>query len=162
MSAKHTEAFIEQALVKAFSRGTRTITSIADDLNVNHHTLRYWMSKKSVVKNAAKAAQEKRPQDWTASEQLVALQETHGLADEALQAWCRERGIFVHHLESWKAAFCEPAKAPVASAREARVLKDENAALKRELVRKEKALAEAAALLVLQKKFRALWEDQEQ
>jgi hypothetical protein len=29
------------------------------------------------------------------------------------------------------------------------------------LVRKEKALAEAAALLVLQKKFRALWEDQE-
>ena len=42
------------------------------------------------------------------------------------------------------------------------ILKEENAALKRELVRKEKALAEAAALLVLQKKFRALWEDQEQ
>jgi hypothetical protein len=38
-------------------------------------------------------------------------------------------------------------------------LKDENVQLKRELVRKEKALAEAAALRVLQKKFRALWED---
>ena len=162
MTAKHTEAFIEQALVKAFSRGTRTITAVADELNVNHHTLRYWMSKKSVVKNAVKTAQEKRPQDWTAGEQLEALHETHGLADEALQAWCRERGIFAHHLESWKAAFCETGKAPAASAREARVLKDENAALKRELVRKERALAEAAALLVLQKKFRALWEDQEQ
>jgi transposase-like protein len=162
MTAKHTEAFIEQALVKAFSRGTRTITAVAAELNVNHHTLRYWMSKKSIIKSVAKAAQEKRPQDWTASEQLAALQETHALSDEALQAWCRERGIFAHHLDSWKAAFCEPAKAPAAGAREARALKDENAALKRELVRKEKALAEAAALLVLQKKFRALWEDQEQ
>ena len=40
-----------------------------------------------------------------------------------------------------------------------RVLKDENDQLKLELVRKEKALAEAAALHILQKKFRALWED---
>src|SRR5699024_7366764 len=110
MTAKHTEAFIEQALVKAFSRGARTITAVADDLNVNHHTLRYWMSKKSVTKSIAKAAQEKRPQDWTASEQLAALQETHALSDEALQAWCRERGIFAHHLDSWKAAFCAPEK----------------------------------------------------
>lgn len=162
MTVRHTEAFIEQALVKVFSRGDRTITSVADDLNVNHHTLRYWMSKKSVAKGISKAAQEKRPQDWTASEQLAALQETHGLPGEALQAWCRERGIFAHHLTSWKAAFCEETKASAGGAREARALKDENTALKRELVRKEKALAEAAALLVLQKKFRALWEDQEQ
>ena len=162
MTVRHSEAFIEQALVKVFSRGERSITSVAEDLNVNHHTLRYWMSKKSAPKNAAKTVQEKRPQDWTASEQLTALQETHGLSDEALQAWCREHGIFVHHLESWKAAFCTEPKSPTSGAREARTLKDENAALKRELARKEKALAEAAALLVLQKKFRVLWEDPEQ
>jgi hypothetical protein len=40
-----------------------------------------------------------------------------------------------------------------------RSLKDENDQLKRDLVRKEKALAEAATLLILQKKVRALWED---
>ena len=162
MTAKHSEAFIEQALVKVFSRGDRPIKSIAQDLNVNYHTLKYWMKNKSVIKQSVSATKEKRPQDWTASEQLAALQETHGLSGEALQAWCRERGIFAHHLTSWKAAFCEETKAPAGDAREARALKDENAALKRELVRKEKALAEAAALLVLQKKFRALWEDQEQ
>lgn len=161
MTARHSEAFIEQALVKVFSRGDRTVMSVADDLNVNHHTLRYWMSKKSITKSSAKTAREKRPQDWTASEQLAALQETHGLSGESLQAWCREHGIFAHHLDSWKAAFCAETKAPAAGAREARDLKDENAKLKRELVRKEKALAEAAALLILQKKFRALWEDQE-
>ena len=39
-------------------------------------------------------------------------------------------------------------------------VQDERAPVGRELVRKEKALAEAAALLILQKKFRALWEDE--
>ena len=33
-------------------------------------------------------------------------------------------------------------------------------ALEKELQRKERALAEAAALLILQKKFRAFWEDE--
>ena len=32
----------------------------------------------------------------------------------------------------------------------------------RELTRKEKALAEAAALLVLQKKYQALWEEKDE
>jgi hypothetical protein len=41
-------------------------------------------------------------------------------------------------------------------------LSKENAQLKKELQRKEKALAEAAALLVLQKKFQALWADGEE
>lgn len=160
MTTKHSEAFIEQAMVKVFSRGGRTIKSVAEDLNINHHTLRYWMKNKAVTKNGAPVAREKRPQDWTAEEQLLALQETHALSGEALQAWCRERGIFAHHLTSWKAVFCAASKEPASGVREVRTLKDENVKLKRELVRKDKALAEAAALLILQKKFRALWEDE--
>ena len=161
MTAKHSEAFIEQALVKVFSRGGRTIKSVAEDLNVSYHILKYWMKRKSVVKGSVSATKEKRPQDWTAEEQLVALQETHGLSGEALQAWCRERGLFAHHLASWNAAFCAEAKETAPGTREVRTLKVENVKLKRELVRKEKALAEAAALLILQKKFRALWEDED-
>ena len=88
---------------------------------------------------------------------MVALHETHGLSGEALHAWCRENGLFAHHLTSWKAAFCADGKV-ASGTHEIRVLKDENDPLKRELTRKERALAEAAALLILQKKFRALWE----
>jgi hypothetical protein len=44
--------------------------------------------------------------------------------------------------------------------RELRDLKDKNAILKRDVLRKDKALAEAAALLVLQKKFRELWDEE--
>ncbi|RFC30946.1 MAG: Transposase [Candidatus Nitrotoga sp. MKT] len=104
------------------------------------------------------AAKERRPQDWTTEQQLVALQ-THSLTDEALHTWCRENGLFTHHLSSWKTAFCEDTKV-ASGTREIRVLNDENEQLKRELIRKERALVEAAALLILQKKFRALWEDE--
>ena len=160
MTTKYPEAFIEQALVKAFSRGERSIRSVADELNVNHDTLRYWMKHKSAKRDAS-ATKERRPQDWTADEQLVALHETHGLAEEALAAWCREHGIFAHHLTSWREAFCATGKDAAPGAREVKVLKDEIVTLKRDAVRKDKALAEAAALLILQKKFRALWEDED-
>ena len=162
MTAKHSEAFIEQALVKVFSRGNRSVKSVAEDLNVGYYTLKYWMKRKSVTKSGVPATREKRPQDWTAAEQLVALQETHGLSAEALQAWCRERGLFAHHLTSWKTVFCAEGKEPASGVREIRALKDEIVNLKRDVVRKDKALAEAAALLILQKKFRALWEDEAQ
>ena len=83
------------------------------------------------------------PMDWRPEERLAALQQSYGLLGEDLNAWCRERGVFAHQLEQWKANFCS-------------TLKVENQSLERELLRKDKALAEAAALLVLQKKFRAL------
>lgn len=162
MTQKYPEAFIEQALVKVYSRGDRTIQSVANDLNVNHHTLKYWMKNTSVIKGRVSVTKEKRPQDWTAAEQLLALHETHNLSGEALQAWCREKGLFAHHLTSWNTAFCAAGKEPASGVREVRTLKDENGKLKRELVRKDRALAEAAALLILQKKFRALWEDEAQ
>jgi len=161
MAEKYSKSFIEQALVKALSRGERTIMSVAEELNVNHHTLRYWMKNKTVIERSVSATKEKRPQDWTAKEQLVALHETHCLAGDALQAWCRERGVFAHHLTSWKAAFCATGKEAAPGPREVRTLKDEIVKLKRDAVRKDRALAEAAALLILQKKFRALWEEED-
>jgi DNA-binding transcriptional MerR regulator len=162
VSGYYPKAFIEQALVKVFSRGERSVNSVAEELNVNHHTLKYWMKKKiKVVSGVQDTSKERRPQDWTADEQLAALQETHGLDADAVQAWCRERGIFPHHLASWKAAFCAAPKESAEGGRELRELKEEIAALKREAVRKDKALAEAAALLMLQKKYRALWEDED-
>ena len=159
MGSRYSEAFIEQALIKVYSRGDRTIKSVAEELNVNCHTVKNWMQIKSAKIGKPLSAKEKRPRDWNTEAQLVALHETHGLEGEALHAWCRANGLFAHHLTSWKTAFCADGKAaPVAL--ENSTLKAENNQLKRELVRKDKALAEAAALLILQKKFRALWEDE--
>jgi transposase-like protein len=146
-------------MVKVYSRGDRTVKSVAEELNVNCHTIKNWMKRTSVNQISGSTTKEKRPQDWSAAEQLTALQESHSLSGESLNAWCRERGLFAHHLNGWKTAFCTEGKA-TPDTRELRGLKDENEQLKRELLRKDKALSEAADLLILQKKFRALGEDE--
>jgi transposase len=161
MRKQYSDAFIEQALIKVYSRGdNRTIRDVAEEMNVSYVTLKNWVKRKSLDDVSASAAKEKRPEDWKRDEQLDALLETHGLSDEALHAWCRAHGIFSHHLDSWRTGFVtQEVATPVAEGRVLKALKNENEELKADLLRKEKALAEAAALLVLQKKFRALWDN---
>ena len=153
----YSDEFKEQALAKVYNRGKRTIQDIADESNLSIHTLKNWM-KSSTPTDTPKPNPAKRPQDWRPDERLLALQESHGLTGEALNAWCRQRGVFAHQLAQWKSDFCN-----VASSRSdgddrqtLRRLKAENQRLERELNRKDKALAEAAALLILQKKVQAL------
>jgi len=79
-----------------------------------------------VEKLEALPIKEKRPKDWTAEAQWVALHETHGLEGEALHVWCRENGLFAHHLTSWRTVFCADGKATPCT-REVRVLKEDEA-----------------------------------
>ena len=93
---------------------------------------------------------------------MLALNQTYAMSETQLHAWCREKGLFAHQLKAWGEAFCS-ATAPESreSKTALRELQVKHDGLQRELRRKERALAEAAALLVLQKKFQALWEDEE-
>ena len=156
---KYSEEFIEQALVKVHTRGDRTLREVAEELGVNFYTIQRWLKVRKIVRTDV-AGREKRPDEWQREERLTALLETHGLNEEQLGAWCRERGLFPHHLEEWRTAFCAGDSAP-AKAPSDKALSKEIAKLKKELNRKDKALAETAALLVLQKKFQALWADEE-
>jgi transposase-like protein len=156
---KYVDGFKERALTKVFARsGDQTIRSIAADLGMNMGTLRGWM-KVAVRDQKHPPAKAIHATDWTPMQRLLALQESHGLGEEALNAWCRERGIFAHDLTRWRTDFCESAGAAGRreDSEELRQLRLTNMQLQRDLNRKEKALAEAAALLVLQKKYRALW-----
>jgi transposase-like protein len=159
---QYSDDFQEQALRKVFARQHRTIASVAAELNLSTGTLKNWM-KETKRKNIS-AQPAKRPQDWTASERLFALQESHALEGEALHAWCRSRGVFAHNLTQWQQDFCgNDSKAAAKKESDAlRVLQRENTVLQRQLLRKDKALAEAAALLILQKKFQALLAGEEE
>ena len=100
---------------------------------------------------------DKRPQSWTREERLEALLSTHGLSGEELGSWCRQHGIHTHHLPQWRRELVGGAGAEVAGAGETRTLRRENRALKKELRRKDRALAETTALLVLKKKASSIW-----
>lgn len=157
---RYTEAFREQSLEKVYSRGSRSVKAVAEELNVNPWTLKNWMKANKQTSLSKEGLSTKRPQDWSLAERLEMLLESHGLEEEALNAFCRERGIFRHHLVQWREAFETGVSSGLQANRsEMRELKEANKGLKSELNRKEKALAEAAALLVLQKKYQALWEE---
>ena len=69
----------------------------------------------------------------------------------------------VSSLDSWKKSFIQGGT-PSSSKVEKKQVHQQKQIIKtlqRELHRKEKALAEVAALLILEKKFQALWEDPE-
>lgn len=153
----YSQDFKEQALRKVYQRDGRTIEMVADELNMATTTLKGWMqaAKREQKKMADNTA--RRPEDWPMEARLQALQESHTLSEVELSAWCRERGIFAHHLKQWRNDFCSPA-ASRTNTTETRDLKATIQRLERDLLRKDKALAEAAALLILQKKFQALLE----
>ena len=162
MKTHYPDSFREQALVKVYSRGTQTIESIANELNISFHTLKTWMKTKKSTPIIAPSQRSRRPNDWSGAERLQALLDTQGLDDTARHRWCRERGIYPHHLQSWRDHFEQAqSNASASTHQQLKKLKDQQHRLERELKRKDKALAEAAALLVLQKKYQALWEDKD-
>jgi transposase-like protein len=156
---KYTEAFRQQSVEKVYSRGSRSVKAVAEELNVNPWTLKNWMKTHKEHSLSKEGTTTKRPKDWSLAERLQMLLESHGMEDEALNAFCREQGIFRHHLQQWREAF--ETGTLQSNRSELRELKEANKGLKSELNRKEKALAEAAALLVLQKKYQALWEEKD-
>jgi transposase-like protein len=155
----YTQAFRQQALEKVYNRGDRTVQVIAEELNLNPWTLKNWMKHPKESAGSRADMITKRPQDRSLSERLQLILDSQGKTGETLNAWCREQGIFPHHLQQWRELF-ETGQPQVGA--ELRALKVRHQALQRELKRKEKALAEAAALLVLQKKYQALWAEKDE
>jgi hypothetical protein len=164
---RHSQEFQEQALSKARTRGKRTLESVAAELNMPLGTLKGWLKRSSTegvgLPHAANPLGDVPASQWSPAQRLLALQESHALSGAALHAWCREKGLFEHQLKQWRDAFCATVQTPVVSAAAQRVantalreLQARHDRLQREMRRKDRALAEAAALLVLQKKFQAL------
>lgn len=160
--SNHSPEFEEQALLKARYRGTRSVQSVAEELNMSAGTLKRWLQdsgKTAELVHSTSLALDGPVGAWSPAQRLLALQESYALSGSALAVWCRERGLFEHQLAQWREDFCTPAESALREASGAfRELQRQHEQLQRELRRKEKALAEAAALLVLQKNIQALLE----
>jgi len=167
MRARFTQSFKIQAVEKALERASDvTVKNIADDLGVGHSTLGKWIALAREQKlepiqdnKVAHMTVDKRPQDWSAEEKLNMVIACASLDEEKVSELCRKQGVFPHHINQWKQEFVNgsSAKKDVGKRSENKTLRQENKALKKELNRKDKALAETAALLVLQKKVNEIW-----
>ena len=152
---RYSEKFKEKAIKRVLaSDGTQSKSAIAKELKVSKATLYKWVRESAEMQS--------KNNIFDKSAQLQILQETYSLETEALSAYCREKGIFEHQITTFKENLLSSTTRAVPSSRkELDEEKLKNKQLQKEIRRKEKALAETAALLVLQKKFQALFQDEE-
>ena len=137
-------------------------TALARETGIAQPTLSRWLRTAGTVAPMSDSHDRapRRPQDWNADEIMAVITEAVGLSDEDLGVFLRRRGLHEAHLDQWRARMMAALETPVrrpGRSPEAKRIQE----LERELRRKEKALAELAALLVLQKKLREIWEDEE-
>ena len=169
MKAKFNQAFKIQAVEKVLGRPEGvSIARIADSLGIGNSTLEKWIVKSrnqefDTSLYDEKMTKEKRPQDWSLEEKLNLVIACGSLSEEAISQLCREQGLYLHHIKQWKQDFISPdgARSQQRNSGKTKTLKNEVKTLQRELNRKDKALAETAALVVLQKKVNEIWGNDE-
>lgn len=149
-------------------------TELAGETGVAQSTLSKWLKAAGTVrprmarrnKQKTPPPSTKRPQDLTAEEKVALVLEAAAVPEAELGAFLRRKGVHEAQLAEWRQQVTQaavsglrgPSKRDRKEANvEARRVRD----LERELVRKEKALAEAAALLVLKKKAQSIWGDED-
>jgi len=154
---------VKEAVLQKVLSGNKPHYEIARDFGVGLSTIGNWLRQYKQNGNINLKKKEKRPKDWNFEDRMSALIETGSMTTEDRTSWCRNKGIFPHHLEQWKKDAISGMAANSSQKRteKEKQLTKEISSLKKDLTRKDKALAETAALLVLKKKVQAIWGDPE-
>jgi transposase len=149
-------------LKKVLSPESRSIAKVSQETGVNEQTVRNWLKQsKSGILTSKRAASS--PRSLTPKEKYQLVVEAAGIDDEHLGEFLRERGLHSEHLTIWDQELREMIDAKKdRQLKENRALKQKVRLLEKDLLRKNKALAEATALLVLKKKLETLLTDNEE
>ncbi len=154
----------EAVLKKMVPPRNRSVKELAAEEGISEATLYNWR-KEARAKGILMPDGDSGPEGWNARDKFAAVMESASLNEQESAEYCRRKGIYPHQLEQWRKA-CEDAndwdrRATIKLKSERKADRKRIKRLEKELNRKEKALAEAAALLVLQKKVQAIWGDPE-
>ena len=142
----------EAMVVKLTSLHAPSATALAQEVNIPQSTLSRWVREYGTIGRGGGTMKERRPQDWTAEEKLNAILEYEKLNEEERGKYLRERGLHSIHIEQWKEAIIRGLQSSKSNKKDSGQKRIKE--LEKELRRKDKALAETAALLVLKKKPR--------
>lgn len=144
-----------------------SVAELSRQEGISDVTLYTWrkeaIARGEVVSGRAQRGAGKLPEHWPAEAKLAVVIETSTLSEIELSHYCREKGLYPEQAKAWRQACLDGQTTALQQSQSERVQtkadKKRIRELERELNRKEKALAEAAALLVLRKKLNALWGD---
>ena len=156
MSRPYSLAFRQKMIERMTGRDAVSALQLSKETGIRQQNLSRWLFEaRSVPEVAAKRSKKlgRRP-GRSVEEKARLVMESAKLSGEQLTAYLAREGVHLAELEQWRVALdvgAKPSKATSDRIRE----------LERELARKEKALAETAALLVLKKKLHSLWGDED-
>lgn len=158
MAQQRSEEFKQAAVQKFQHRGSRQVLEVARELGVTPWSLYKWS--RDCATNPGMKKADRRPQDWSAAEKWKAVFEYEGLSVDKRGEFLRREGLHSEHLEAWKKSM-QAGLAPLVRSQAERAemseLKARNKELETDLRRKDRALAETTALLVLKKKADLIW-----
>lgn len=162
--SQYSEGFRERAMQMMMAPNAVSVAQVSRDTGVSEQTLYNWRNR---LRHEGKVvpADSSNPEKWSGENKLAVVIETAALNEEELAEYCRHKGLYAEQIARWRDAAVAGAQTlqPL-STEERRELQQERKKtrkLEKELRRKDKALAETAALLVLQKKAREIWGDGE-
>jgi transposase-like protein len=152
---QYSEVFKSRMVRRLVGPSAMSANAVAQEIGVSQGTLSRWLRAARTVDDMTRPANTQ----WTGAEKLRVVVEARGLSDHALGVFLRREGLHESQLVAWRAAaeaaLAEPARGRAKPSADAKRIQ----ALERELRRKDAALAETAALLVLKKKAQAIWGD---
>jgi len=141
----------------------QSVAQISTELGI-HVVILYKWRKAWRLQGEVVPASQKDPDGWSATDKFTVVLETAGLNATELSVYCRERGLFPEQVDRWRQAAQDANAQPLLTMAEQKDLEKRHQAdqreikrLQQELHRKDKALAEAAALLIASKKIQAYW-----
>ncbi|MFC3377334.1 IS3 family transposase [Rugamonas sp. CCM 8940] len=153
---KHYSAERKEAILRQMMPPTNKLVSeLAREHGIAAQTLYTWR-RNLKDQGVPVPGNGKNAEEWSSKDKFGVVLETAGLSELELAEYCRRKGIFVEQIAAWRNA-CQEANAH--SAERSRDQREQGKTdrkrikqLEKELLRKEKALAEAAALIILRKK----------
>ena len=151
---QYSPAFKSRMLRRLVGPSAISANALAQEVGVNQPLLSRWLRESRNVEDMGASKKKK----WTGAEKLRVVIAAGGLSETDLGALLRREGLHAAELTAWQAA--AEAALNEASRRTPRSADAQRMhELERELRRKDAALAETAALLVLKKKVQAIWGD---
>lgn len=161
----YTDEFKEAMVQKILANPDRSVRSISIEAGIPQSTLRKWKDTYCQIKGLVLPRKKTNKLNPESKFNVVIL--TSSMSEAEKSEYCRKHGIYSEDIEQWKQdciAGCgdQSAKAAIKQNRESeRKWQRETKQLQKEIHRKDKALAETAALLVLKKKAQEIWGDPE-
>ena len=150
--ARYGQAFKDKAVARLLPPESAALEMVSREMGIGVGTLERWRE--------AAQSRPTRGRAWTAGARLEAVITTAAMNESAKSGWCREHGVYPTELDKWRASCTTALAAPEdarASPQVTRADRKRIKELERELLRKDRALAETAALLVLSKKVSAIF-----